>query len=147
MCETIDRREVRHHRRCGSLTPPLAKREHPKAHLSDFRGTLQADAYAGFEQIYEAGSIREAACWAHVRRKFYDLQVAHKSPVAEETLRRADIWCNQVSSALLPVVHFRDIRTGSTLLSKRCVFLSSLANSAAPCTKTPQIWMLSSKSS
>ena len=59
-----------------------------KAHLSDFRGTLQADAYAGFEQIYETGSIREAACWAHVRRKFYDLQVAHKSPVAEETLRR-----------------------------------------------------------
>ncbi len=37
----------------------------------------------------------------------------------------ADIWCNQVSSALLPVVRFRDVRTGSTLLSKRCVFLSS----------------------
>jgi len=49
---------------------------------------LQADAYAGFEQIYEVGNIREAACWAHVRRKFYDLQVAHKSPVAEEALRR-----------------------------------------------------------
>ena len=37
----------------------------------------------------------------------------------------ADIWCNQVSSALLPVVRFRDLRMGSTLLSKRCVFLSS----------------------
>ncbi len=42
----------------------------------------------GFEQIYEAGRIQEAACWAHVRRKFYDLEVAHKSPVAAEALER-----------------------------------------------------------
>jgi transposase len=63
--------------------------EHPQAsHLSAFRGILQADAYAGFDRIYEAGSIQEAACWAHVRKKFYDLQVAHKSPVAQEALRR-----------------------------------------------------------
>ncbi len=39
-------------------------------------------------QIYETGRIQEAACWAHVRRKFYDLEVAHKSPVAVEALRR-----------------------------------------------------------
>ena len=87
---------VRDDRPAGDATPPAVwfaytpdrKGEHPKAHLSDFRGMLQADAYAGFEQIYEGGSIREAACWAHVRRKFYDLRVAHKSPVAEEALRR-----------------------------------------------------------
>jgi transposase len=87
---------VRDDRPAGDQTPPAAwfaytpdrKGEHPQAHLSDFRGMLQADAYAGFDAIYEAGSIREAACWAHVRRKFYDLQVAHKSPVAEEALRR-----------------------------------------------------------
>jgi len=58
---------------------PDRKGEHPQAHLSKFKGTLQADAYAGFEQIYEGGRIQEAACWAHVRRKFYDIQVAHKS--------------------------------------------------------------------
>jgi transposase len=62
--------------------------EHPKAHLSHFTGTLQADGYAGFDQIYEAGRIQEAACWAHVRRKFYDLHVAHKSAVAQEALRQ-----------------------------------------------------------
>jgi len=45
-------------------------------------------AAAGFDQIYEAGRIQEAACWAHVRRKFYDLQIAHKSPVAAEALER-----------------------------------------------------------
>jgi transposase len=56
--------------------------------LSHFSGTLQADACAGFENVYESVRIREAACWAHVRRKFYDLQVAHKSPVAQEALER-----------------------------------------------------------
>ena len=67
---------------------PDRKGEHPQAHLSKFTGTLQADGYAGFEQIYEAGRIQEAACWAHVRRKFYDLEVAHKSLVAAEALER-----------------------------------------------------------
>ena len=67
---------------------PDHKGEHPQAHLSKFTGTLQADGYAGFEQIYETGRIQEAACWAHVRRKFYDVQMAHKSPVAVEALER-----------------------------------------------------------
>ena len=67
---------------------PDRKGEHPKAHLRTFQGTLQADGYAGFEQIYAGGKIQEAACWAHVRRKFYDLQAAHKSPVATAALER-----------------------------------------------------------
>src|SRR5882762_5162996 len=87
---------VRDDRPWGDQSPPAVwfaytpdrKGEHPQAHLSKFQGTLQADAYAGFEQIYEGGRIQEAACWAHVRRKFYDLQVAHKSLVAVEALRR-----------------------------------------------------------
>src|SRR6201987_3745439 len=87
---------VRDDRPAGDPTPPAVwfcyspdrKGEHPKAHLSTFQGTLQADGYAGFEQIYAAGKIQEAACWAHVRRKFYDLQAAHKSPVATEALER-----------------------------------------------------------
>jgi transposase len=87
---------VRDDRASGDATPPAVwftytpdrKGEHPKAHLDKFTGTLQADGYAGFEQIYEAGKIQEAACWAHVRRKFYDIQVAHKSAVAMEALER-----------------------------------------------------------
>ena len=67
---------------------PDRKGEHPEKHLSDFRGTLQADAYAGFNRIYEQGHIQEAACWAHVRRKFYDLQQAHGSQVGSEALER-----------------------------------------------------------
>ncbi len=49
---------------------------------------MQADGYPGFDQVYETGRIQEAACWAHVRRKFYDLHVAHKSPVAAEAMER-----------------------------------------------------------
>ena len=87
---------VRDDRPAGDGTPaavwfaysPDRKGEHPQSHLRNFTGTLQADAYAGFDQIYEAGRIQEAACWAHVRRKFYDLEVAHKSPVAIEALER-----------------------------------------------------------
>jgi transposase len=87
---------VRDDRPAGDKTPPAVwfaytpdrKGEHPRAHLSSFAGTLQADAYAGFDQLYESGCIQEAACWAHVRRKFYDLYVAHKSPVGQEALRR-----------------------------------------------------------
>jgi|GraSoi2013_100cm_1033763.scaffolds.fasta_scaffold24157_3 transposase len=67
---------------------PDRKGEHPERHLREFRGTLQADAYAGFNQLYVNGLIHQASCWAHVRRKFYDLEQAHASPVAREALQR-----------------------------------------------------------
>jgi transposase len=81
---------VRDDRPAGDATPPAVwfayspdrKGEHPQAHLRNFTGTLQADGYAGFDAVYETRRIQEAACWAHVRRKFYDLHVAHKSPGA-----------------------------------------------------------------
>jgi transposase len=87
---------VRDDRPAGDATPPAVwfsyspdrKGEHPARQLRDFRGFLQADAYAGFNHLYEGGHIQEVACWAHVRRKFYDLHVAHKSPVAQEALER-----------------------------------------------------------
>ncbi|MBV8828769.1 MAG: IS66 family transposase [Acidobacteriaceae bacterium] len=67
---------------------PDRKGEHPQRHLETFRGTLQADAYAGFNQLYQSGRIQEAACWAHVRRKLYDLQQAQASPLATEAVKR-----------------------------------------------------------
>lgn len=65
------------------------KGEHPQRHLRDFRGTLQADAFAGFHALYEDNrGICEAACMAHMRRKFCDLHQAHASLVAAEALKR-----------------------------------------------------------
>jgi transposase len=73
---------------------PDRKGQHPKAHLTTFSGVLHADGYAGFRDLYEPRklgeppSISEAACWAHCRRKFFDLTVSGAAPIAEEALRR-----------------------------------------------------------
>jgi transposase len=67
---------------------PDRKGEHPAGHLKNYRGILQADGFAGFNRLYETGAIAEAACWAHVRRKFFDLHQGHASPVAKEALER-----------------------------------------------------------
>src|SRR5215471_8159828 len=67
---------------------PDRKGEHPAGHLQNYVGILQADGYAGFNKLYEKGKIVEAACWAHVRRKFHDLYQAHRSPIGKEALER-----------------------------------------------------------
>lgn len=69
--------------------------EHPEQHLSGYAGLMQADAYAGFGRLYEAnrkgGPIIEAACWAHGRRKFFDLARLTKAPIAAEAVKRIDV--------------------------------------------------------
>jgi transposase len=88
--------DVRDDRPAGSTDAPAVwfqysadrKGERPVAHLKDFAGILQADGYAGFDQLYRRGDVVEAACWAHVRRKFYDIHVTNVSPIAAETLAR-----------------------------------------------------------
>jgi len=87
---------VRDDRPAASRDPPAVwyryspdrKGEHPQTHLKRFRGILQADAYSGFAPLYEGEQVVEAACWAHARRKFYDLYVAERSPLAAEAIRR-----------------------------------------------------------
>jgi len=68
--------------------------EHPNRHLAGYAGILQADAYAGFGDLYDArrrpGPITEAGCWAHGRRKFFVLADVGKSPLAAEAVRRID---------------------------------------------------------
>ena len=64
------------------------KAHHPKEHLAGFAGWMHADGYAGFERLIRAGPIREVACLAHVRRKFFDVHQAQGSAVAAEALRR-----------------------------------------------------------
>jgi transposase len=68
--------------------------EHPEAHLADYSGLMQADAYAGFNGLYVAGRkpgpITEAACWAHGRRKLFELAELQKAPIAIEAVRRID---------------------------------------------------------
>jgi transposase len=69
--------------------------EHPEQHLAGYAGLMQADAYAGFSKLYEAnrkpGPIIEAACWAHGRRKFFDLARLNKAPIAAAAVERIDV--------------------------------------------------------
>ena len=66
---------------------PDRKGEHPRARLASFRGILQADGYAGYAGLYDRGVV-EAACWAHARRKFFDVHAATNSQLAYEALQR-----------------------------------------------------------
>ena len=87
---------VRDDRPAGSVESPAVlfryspdrRGERPTQHLKHFSGVLQADAYAGFNELYASGRIREAACWAHARRGFFDIHEAHRSPIATEALER-----------------------------------------------------------
>jgi transposase len=107
---------VRDDRPFGGPAPPAAvfyySRDrggaHPRAHLADYAGILQADAYGGYGKLYEAnrlpGPITQAACWSHARRKFFVLAdlganaqrktqgktPAFVSPVALAAVRRID---------------------------------------------------------
>lgn len=65
--------------------------DHPASHLKGFKGLLQVDGYAGFASLVKAASSDApslAFCWAHARRKFYDIHLATPSPLAAEALRR-----------------------------------------------------------
>jgi transposase len=93
---------VRDDRPFGGRDPPAAAffyspdrgGEYPEQHLANYAGLMQADAYAGFNRLYEAnrkgGPIIEAACWAHARRKFFDLARLQKAPIAIEAVARID---------------------------------------------------------
>jgi transposase len=77
---------------------PDRKAERPASHLERFRGVLQVDGYAGFERLTRRGDITLAACWAHTRRKFYDVHEATASPIAAEALRRiAELYAIETS--------------------------------------------------
>lgn len=80
---------VRDGRPYGDITPPAVcyfyspdrKSARPAEHLQSFNGVLHADAYSGYNRLYNNTNpeaiITEAACWAHARRKFYEITVAN----------------------------------------------------------------------
>lgn len=107
---------VRDDRPFGGTAPPAAmfyyspnrKGEHPQAHLTNYTGILQADAFDGYSPLYlpgrTPGPIYEAACWAHARRPFFAMADIEEnarrksagkkeialSPIATEVVRRID---------------------------------------------------------
>jgi transposase len=109
---------VRDERPFAGSRPPAAlfsysadrKGEHPQKHLKDFRGVIHADGYAGFNELFAGNRITEAACWAHVRRKFFDVHAATGSPIAKEALDRiGDLYqVEKTIAGLTPDVRRRE---------------------------------------
>ena len=104
---------VRDDRPFGGTAPPAVVfhfsrdrgGEHPKEHLQGWQGILQADAYAGYNPLYDPGRqpgpVAPALCWSHARRKFFELadietnvrkgkSAKDISPIALEAVRRID---------------------------------------------------------
>ena len=105
---------------------PDRKGEHPREHLKAFTGFLQADAYAGFERLYDPdrkpGPITPVACWAHARRKLHDVFQADPSSVAAEGLRKIrDLY--EVERGIVQDPH--DDRRKARKLSKLSIFAES----------------------
>ena len=107
---------VRDERPFAGDRPPAAlffysqdrKGEHPRAHLKNFHGVIHADGYAGFNELFAGGTIVEAGCWAHVRRKFFDVHAAIGSPTAREALERiAELYAIEEAIKGLPPDHRR----------------------------------------
>ena len=84
---------VRDGRPWGEDAPPAVwlqysedrKSVHPSAHLEGFTGSMQADAYAGYNDLYKQ-EVTFVACWAHARRKFYDIAQSGPSPLADQAM-------------------------------------------------------------
>lgn len=87
---------VRDDRNAGSQLPPAVwfayspdrRGTHPQQHLTGYSGILQADAYGGYNALYDDGRITEAACMAHARRKIHDVHVRIPTSITAEALRR-----------------------------------------------------------
>jgi transposase len=80
----------------GGTDPPVVayvyapdrKAARPIAHLDGFVGVLQVDGYGGYRVLAERNAVTLAFCWAHVRRRFYELAAAGPAPIASEALQR-----------------------------------------------------------
>ena len=86
---------TRDDRPAGDITAPAVwfkyspdrKGIHPQTHLKGYQGILQADAYPGYNALFETGRVIEAACWAHARRKFYDIHEMSPTPISTHVLK------------------------------------------------------------
>ncbi len=95
----------------GGAVPLLGRPQGraPADHLKAFAGVIHADGYAGFNELFAGNRITEAACWAHVRRKFFDVHAATGSPIAKQALDRiGDLYKIDKTIAGLPP----DVRRG-----------------------------------
>jgi hypothetical protein len=82
------------------------------AHLEGFHGILQVDGYAGYRALAERGHVQLAFCWAHVRRRFYEIAAAGAAPIATEALARiAELYAIEAEMRGRPADERRAVRS------------------------------------
>jgi transposase len=109
------------------------KAEHPRAQLAHFHGFLQADGYPAFGPFYEAtngqpATVTEVACWAHVRRYFYDIHVSTNAPIVGEALQRiGQLFAVERMAIGLPCEQRRRVRQSAArpVIDHRATFLDA----------------------
>jgi transposase len=82
----------REHRYAVFDYTPSRSRDGPKGFLSGFKGYLQADAFGGYDGIYAGGDVKEVACMAHARRKFFESQTTNPAGAAEAVARIGQLY-------------------------------------------------------
>jgi len=127
---------------CGPDPPAVVyfystdrRAERPAGHLARFKGIVQVDGYAGFERLCTDGRVQLAACWAHARRKFYEVHEATGSPIAAEALKRiAEFYAIEASiRGQMAAIRQRERRTKSLpLVQAMKVWLETELNRVPP---------------
>lgn len=111
-------------RASGATTPPLVwyrftpdrSGVHPQAELASFTGHLQADAHAGYDKLYQSGRVTEVACWAHFRRKIFDIHQAKPTALTCRILERIGaLYAVEAEVRGQPPDRRRDARHSRTL--------------------------------
>jgi transposase len=118
--------------------------EHPQQHLRSYAGILQADAYAGYNKLFEPdrspGPITEAACWAHSRRKFFELADIESNALRKSKRKTPAVISPIALEAVLRIDALFDIEraiNGSSADKRRAVRQAQ----SAPLVAELQTWM------
>lgn len=126
---------VRDDRPSGDVAPPAVwfqysadrKGEHPARHLKHFSGILQADAYAGYNAIFNDGRIVEAGCWSHARRKLWDIHVKQNrlpGTLAHQGLERPNNTCHRIERVMRSTSHEQEERDQLSVMETATAFVA-----------------------
>ena len=111
---------------------PDRKAERPIAHLAGFNGILQVDGYGGYRALAERGDVELAFCWAHVRRRFYELAAAGPAPIASEALERiAELYAIEADIRGRSADERRAVRQREEPADRRCARTLAARRSSA----------------
>jgi hypothetical protein len=89
---------------------PRRTRDGPERFLKGFQGYLQADAFTGYDRIFAGPDVIEVACWAHLRRKFFEARTSAPVPAHGGLARIRQLYAIETAAEKLPAEDRRALR-------------------------------------